>query len=364
MDNEPIRVLQVIRHMNVGGAETFIMNLYRNIDRSKVQFDFLVFGNGVFDEEISKLGGKIYYLKYITDIGQIKFTKQLMDFFNNNTYNIIHSHIDQVSGIILEVAKKCKIQLRIAHSHSTKNSNGIIGSLYKCYLQSKITKNANILLACGKDAAKWLYKGKANKALIINNGIEIEKFIYSQEKRLKIRNELKINDNTFVIGHIGRFSKVKNHKFLIEIFEEYLKYNCNSILLLVGTGELQDEIKKLVNEKKIDDKVNFLGLRDDVDYLYDAMDCLVFPSLYEGMSITMIEAQVSGLNILASNNIDKSIDISNNIHWCDLKNNAEIWSNEIVKIGKNRKFKNIDYSKYSILETVKKMEEIYTKMDY
>ena len=210
----------------MGGAENFIMNLYRNIDQQKIQFDFLVSDKGIFDDEIKKLGGKIYYIKYITEIGQFKYVKELTSFFmNHSEYTIIHSHLDQVSGIVLETANKCHIPNRIAHSHNTKNTNNFMIKIYKKYLQSKINKNATHYFACGEEAAKWLYKKKFKEAVIVPNSIDLQRFNFDEEQRNHIRQELNIDKNALIIGHIGRFTKQKNHKFLIEIFKAFILLN-------------------------------------------------------------------------------------------------------------------------------------------
>lgn len=363
MENQPIKVLQIIRHMNVGGAETFIMNLYRNIDRQKVQFDFLVYGPGVFDEEIKALGGRIYYMDYITKIGQTKYKKRLSKFFKeHNEYQIVHSHIDQVTGIILETANKCGVKERIAHSHNTRNSNNLLAKLYKKYLQSKINKNATLLLACGEEAAKWLYKKRSKEAIIINNGIDIKKFEYSPKKREKIRDELGANEETVIIGHVGRFSKQKNHKFLIEIYREYVKKNPNSLLIMVGIGILKDEIEKLVEKYDLKENTKCLGLRQDVDAIYSASDYIVFPSLYEGLSVALIEAQISGIKILASDTIDKNTDISRNIQWISLQDSPLKWSESILNMDQTRNNKYLETKKYDIKRIAEKMQDLYENL--
>lgn len=365
MTDNPIRVLQVIRHMNVGGAETFLMNVYRNIDRKKVQFDFLVTGKGFFDEEIRQLGGKIYYMNYITEIGQIKYKKQLKTFFKEHPeYTIVHSHIDQVSGIILEAAKEAEVTNRIAHSHSTRNTNGLIGKIYKMYLQSKIKRNATVLLACGEDAAKWLYKSQWKKAIIIKNGINIEKFKFSEEKRKKIRKELGINDEILLIGHVGRFSKVKNQEFLVKIYKEYERNNHDSLLIMIGKGEEKERIEKLVNSEHLESKIKFLGLRQDTDSIYSAMDYMIFPSLYEGISLALIEAQVAGVKILASNTIDPNTNISKTIQWADIKDEPSKWSEKILenKRSDRREINNADFSGYDINNVAKKLQKLYSSL--
>lgn len=363
MKSEPKRILQIIRHMNVGGAETFIMNVYRNIDREKIQFDFLVNGKGFFDDEIKQLGGNIYYIPYLTDVGQTLYKIKMKKFFNEHKeYKVIHSHLDQVSGIILEIAKKCNIPVRVSHSHSTNNSNNFIAKIYKKYLQTKINKNATHLFACSKDAAKWLFKDEFEDAIIINNGINIEKFKFSDEKRKKIRDELNINDNMIIIGHIGRFNKIKNHEFLIDIFNEYLKINDNSFLLLVGNGKLENKVKGKVKKIGIEEKVKFLGIRKDTDYLYSAFDCFIFPSLNEGLGITLIEAQASGLSTLTSENvIPKETKITNYIKYIDLNVTPKVWA-ENIKINRDNREKvneSLIDTEFNIKKVAEKLQKFY-----
>lgn len=358
-----IRILHIIRQMNQGGAENFIMNLYRNIDKNKVQFDFLVYKKGVFDDEIKQLGGNIFYSKYITEIGQYRYCKELLKFFKEHTeYKVVHSHLDQVSGIILEVAKKAGIKERISHSHNTKNRNGILGKIYKKYLQSKINKNATQYFACGEDAAKWLFKEKASQATIIPNGIDLDRFKYNEETRNRIRKELNIEKDTFVCGHIGRFSEQKNHEFLIKIYKEYQKTNTNSKLILVGDGKLREKIEEEVKKEKIEENVMFLGNRKDSENLYQAFDLLLFPSLFEGMSLVTLEAQAEGLPILCSDTIDKNTNITNTIEFMSLQEDARNWAKKIQEMPKTRNLQNnkiLEKTDYNVKNLAKKMEEKY-----
>lgn len=345
MNGEKIRVLHIIRHMNTGGAETLIMNLYRNIDREKIQFDFLVFGDGSFDKEINQLGGKIYYMKYLTEIGQIRFKKNLIEFFKaHREYKIVHSHIDQVSGIILEAANKAEVPVRISHSHSTGNSNNYIAKIYKQMLQNKINRNANVFFACSENAAKWLFKNLSHKAYIINNGIDTEKFAFSEENRNKIRREFNIKDDTKIIGHVGSLIPVKNHKFILEIFKEYIKTKPNTVLMLVGDGELKEKLKQDAKNLNIEKNVFFTGIRSDVQKFYSAFDMFIFPSLYEGISTALIEAQTNGLTIFASSAVDSKTNITNTINFIDLNESAEKWA---------KKIENTDIKRYNNIEKIK-----------
>lgn len=366
MEKKAIRVLHIIRHMNIGGAETLIMNLYRKIDRNILQFDFLVYGKGFFDSEIEKLGGKIYYMDYITDVGQIEYKKQLKSFFENHKeYQIIHSHIDQVTGIILEVANRCNVRNRIAHSHNTKNTNNILGKIYKKYLQNKINKNATVLMACGEEAAKWLFKEKANEAIIVPNGIDLKRYQYRESIREQVRAELNIDKNTIVCGHIGRFSKQKNHEFLLRIFKEYQKINSDTKLILVGDGPLRNKIEKQIKSEKMEKSIMLLGKRADSENLYQAFDLLLFPSLFEGMSLVTLEAQAEGLPILCSDTIDKKTDITKTIKFMSLRKSPKQWAEEIERMDKKRKNENntiLSQTDYNIDVLAKKMQERYIKL--
>lgn len=367
MNGERIRVLHIIRHMNIGGAETLIMNLYRNIDREKIQFDFLVFGEGSFDKEINQLGGKIYYMKYLTEIGQIRFKKNLIEFFRTHReYKIIHSHIDQVSGIILEAANKAKVPVRISHSHSTGNSNNYIAKIYKQMLQNKINKNANVFFACSENAAKWLFKDLGYKAYIINNGIDTEKFAFSEENRNQIRKEFNIPKDIKVMGHVGSLITVKNHKFILKIFKEYIKTNPNTVLMLVGDGILKEKLKRDTEKLNIEKNVFFIGIRSDVQKFYSAFDMFIFPSLYEGISTALIEAQTNGLIIFASNTVDSKTDITKTINFIDLNDSAENWAKKIEKTDIKR-YNNIEKIKengFDIKKIAENLQEKYYELYY
>lgn len=362
MSTKTKRVLQIIRSMNCGGAQTFIMNLYRNINKKKIQFDFLVCEDGYYDTEIIQNGGKIYKIPYITDIGQIKYKKELKKFFyEHNEYDTIHTHLNQVSGIILEVAKECNIPNRIAHSHSSNNLNNIFIKVYKIYLQSKINKNATIKLACSENAAKWLYKKENKNAIIVNNAIDIKKFSFNEKMRKNIREQLNIDNKCVVFGHVGNFIKVKNHDFLIDVFDEYRRYNSNTMLLLAGDGELKEKIKNKVKMLGLENNVVFLGSIKNINEYYSAFDVLLFPSLYEGLSLVLIESQCNGLKIVASNSIDHKSDITGNISFVDLSQSYKFWAQFINKMSfkRNYNINGLKKSGYDLKEVVAKMENIY-----
>lgn len=355
---EEIRVLHILNKLDMGGTENFIMNVYRNVDRTKIQFDFLVHGVGTFDEEVKSLGGKIFCLSgYVNSIGIRKYKKELTEFIKSHDYKIIHSHVDQTSGLILEVVKENSNAICLAHSHSISNYNNFVIKIYKKILQKKLNKYADIRFACSKEAGKWLY-GK-NPFIVINNAIDTKKYIYNDNIRNKIRKELEIKNDEFVIGHIGRFESVKNHKFLIDLFKEYNQINTNSKLLLLGNGSLFNQIKEYAEIQGLKNNVIFLGEKKDAYKYYNAMDIFIFPSYKEGLGIVSIEAQANGLTVVSSTGVSKETAVTNNTCFMDLKDIKE-WINKIQDISiqnKNRDVKIQD--DYNIECTVQKITKIY-----
>lgn len=363
-----IRILHVVFVMGQGGIENFLMNIYRNIDKSKIQFDFLAHGKGVFDEEIKQLGGKIYYINKFQDVGQFKYVKELDDFLfkHKGEYKIIHSHFGQLSGLILERANKFNYPIRIAHSHNNKYVKNIAKKIYKMFLGIKLNKNANIKLACSKQAGEFLY-GKKEKFLVINNCIDADKFLYNEEIRKKVRENLNIDENCFLIGNVARFNKQKNHIFLINLFNEFIKIYPNSKLLLIGNGELKGKILNIIIKKRLKDKIIMLENRKDVNELMQAMDFFVLPSIFEGLGIVLIEAQAAGLKCIASSNvIPKESKVTPLLEFYSLKNSPKKWAEEIY-IQKEYKRKNtikeIRNSGYDIKTSVKDIEKLYLEFE-
>lgn len=294
-----IRILQCVNDMHRAGLETMLMNYYRNIDREKIQFDFLTHRpqRSDYDDEIESLGGKIYYAPRLYPQNYPKYFKWMKQFFSEHPeYKIIHSHIDAMSYLPLKAAKKANIPVRIAHSHNTAIDRDF-KYLLKTYFRFKLPKVANYYCACGKEAGEFLFPGK--EYMYVPNAIEIDRFLFNENVRMKKRRELGIKDE-IVIGHIGRMSYQKNHKYLIDVFAEILKKRNDSILLLIGVGEKLDDIKKYVEKLGLSEQVRFLGNRADVDELYQAMDVFVMPSLFEGLPVVGVEAQFSGLSCIFS----------------------------------------------------------------
>ena len=361
---EPIRVLHILQRMEAGGTQALLMNIYRNIDRSKVQFDFLVEypDKQFYDEEILKLGGKVYYSNVRNDFNIFKFEKKLKKIIKENNYKIVHVHAYTIGYFCLKVAKECGVPVRIAHSHSNEATRDF-KYLPKLFLQRIYTVYATNLMACSEDAGKYLFKNK--KFEVMNNAIDSRKFIYNKEIREKIRKKLNI-ENSFVVGHIGRFKPEKNHKFLIEIFSEVKRKKNNAKLLLIGTGDLENSIKKQVQELNLQNDVIFLGNRTDVNNLYQAMDIFIFPSLYEGLGIVAIEAQASGTPIVCSNKLPPEIEISSICKKLSLSETAEVWADEAIKLAEDNKSKRnlqqeVINAGFDLSDIVNKLQDFYIK---
>ena len=303
---KPIRVLQIVPNMQQGGLENFIMNIYRNIDRQKVQFDFLVHYHRrqFFDDEIEKLGGMIYRFSLRDDNNIIKYIIELNKFYKKHKeYKVIHCHMSSIGFINFLIAKKNGIKIRIAHSHNSSTDKTIKGRIKRIMmLPYKYVSTLNY--ACSNDAGKYLYGNK--KFEVIPNAIDTKNFEYNESFRKEIRDKLKLG-NKLVIGNVGRFNLQKNHFFLIDIFYNIYNINKNAVLLLVGKGELENTIKEKVNKLGLEKCVYFLGIRSDINKIYQGMDIFLMPSLFEGLPLTGIEAQMSKLKCFFSDNITKEV---------------------------------------------------------
>ena len=284
--DEKIIVAHIMGKWNGGGVESVVMNYYKNIDRNRIQFHFLCDEDStdIPYEEIEKLGGKVIVIPPYQKL--FKYQKELYRIFKENNYKIIHSHINALSVFPLRIAKKAGVPIRIAHSHSTSNKKEWKKNILKMILRPFSKLYANNYFACTEYAGKWLFGKKVveRKELnVINNAIDLKKFEFNENTREDLRKELGIKEDVLVIGHVGRFMKQKNHEFLIDVFEKAIKQDDNIYLILVGQGPLEDKIKEMAKEKAIEYKILFLGQRNDVNKLYQAMDIFVLPSLYEGL---------------------------------------------------------------------------------
>lgn len=358
----PYRVLQVVTIMNRGGIETMIMNHYRAIDKNRFQFDFLVHRQerGDYDDEIEQLGGKIYRAFPIRPWRYSQYFKWLKNFFeNNNSYIAIHSHIQENSGLVFKIAQKYEIKTLVSTSHTA--GYGIDYKYpFRLYAKHYLNKYCTHKMACGKLAGEHLY-GKNSKFEIIRNAIDVTKFKYNTEIRDRVRTNLNIT-NKFIIGNVARFHKGKNHTFVVDIFNEVLKLNHDAILILVGEGEELISIKNKVKSLGIADNVLFLGLRNDVNELLQAFDVLLFPSLFEGIPVSIIEAQTAALPCILSDTIDPETAITDNVDFYSLSNPISTWANAIISkqnfIRKDTSKKIIDAG-YDVINNTNHLLKLY-----
>lgn len=359
----PIRVAQIVGKWLGGGVESVVMNYYRNIDRNKVQFDFICDDDStnIPYNEIEALGGKVILIPPYQKV--FSYHKELKRILEEENYKIVHSHINTLSVFSLFAAKCAKVPVRIAHSHSTTNKREKKKNLLKQVLRPFSKVFATHYMCCSEHAGRWLFGDKeydTGNVYILNNAIDLDNFKYDEKMRKKKRKELNIDDETVVIGHVGRFVEQKNHKFLIDIFNEFHKKNNNSILLLVGQGPLMEKIKEKVESLGLRYSVYFLGQREDVNELYQAFDVFLFPSLYEGLGMVLIEAQVSGLPCFASTEVPSIAKITDNVEFINLDENSACWAEKIINLKEIIRDKNGKITdSYDIKKEAKRLEAKY-----
>lgn len=364
------KVLYFVDRMRHGGIQQLAVEIARNLPED-IQMDFLVLNDGQtypLEETIKKFGLTLYkvdaWIYKPTDY--INYYKKLNQFFiEHHDYDAVHINTSSKNFLILKLAKKYKIPLRIAHSHNTgfqtqSKAQILMGNIFKPLLK----KYATHYFACSTLAGEWLF-GKTNvkkgKVKIIHNAVDYEKFKINTEKRNEIRQELNI-ESKLVISNVGRFTTQKNHTFLIDIFYEIYKKNNNAVLMLIGNGEKEDEIKKKVEKLGIQNSVLFMGHRNNVNELMQAMDVFVMPSIYEGLPVVGIEAQAAGLPCFMSKDvITDEVKIADNVKFISLNDNAEKWADEILSSDLTRKDNEIALKKagYFIEDMVKELTEQY-----
>ncbi len=369
------RVLQVFTAMNRGGAESMIMNYYRKIDRSKVQFDFLVHRKkrGAFDDEIEKMGGKIYRFDPINPLLPNKYYKELRAFFSeHNEYTVIHSHLNTFSCFPLKIAKEYNVPCRIAHAHiafekikfqdlfGDEGFKEVVKKMIKLRLKRRIHDSITHSFSCGDKAGKWLF-GADNNFTIMNNAIEAQAFAYNETTRKKYRKEFNVEDE-FVLGHIGNFTMQKNHSYLLKVFASILKKKPDCSLFFAGDGPLRSKIEKEAAELSITNKIHFLGVRNDIRELSQMFDVFVFPSFYEGLPVTLIEAQSAGLKVVASDRITKEVLLTDDVEFVSIDIDPEVWADKVLRHESYNRVNNYDTIKnkgYDIVSNALKFQEFY-----
>lgn len=363
---EAIRVLHVVGKMHRGGIETFLMNVYRRLDRDKIQFDFLCFTReeGYYDKEIYELGGRIFYA--VSRRENIKKNKQ--DIYNilieHPEIKVLHLHLSSCSYIApLFIAKKAGVKVRIAHSHNTRCA-GIFRNITHVFNKQRLRSCATDFFACSNAAGEWMFPSKSwKKGKVLANGIESALYSFDLQKRIRMRKMLGV-DNAFVLGYVGRFAEQKNMLFICEIFKILCARYDDIMLLLVGEGGLHEEMDEFFKKEKLIDRVIYTGIVENVHDYLQAMDIFVLPSLFEGLGIVAIEAQASGLNTLLSDKVPIEAFITSLAYALPIDKGPIPWTDMIEKIKNENTVREdtreqIIKAGYDISESAKFLEKYY-----
>lgn len=361
-----VRILQVVTYMGRGGLETMLMNYYRNINRDKVQFDFLVHRDfrADYDDEIEEMGGVIYRLPVLNPFSK-EYRSSLGNFFDQHLeYEIVHVHQDCMSAVILKAAKKHGIPVRIAHSHNSKQEKNL-KLLIKLFYKRLIPKYSTDLMACSQEAGEWMFGN--HKFQVVRNAIDAQSYIPNEIVRDQVRKQYRVEDE-LLIGHVGRFSYQKNHDFLIDFFDAVQKKQ-SAKLILIGGKSLRSEdenllevIRSKVRSLRLEEKVIFAGICDNVDDLMQGMDAFVFPSHYEGLPVTLVEAQAAGLPCIISESVSSDSVLSDRVTQVPLTNSADEWAEIIVheaQKGKKNTLQQIRAAGFDIKENASRLEKWY-----
>ena len=336
----PLRVLMLFTILNRGGAETMVMNYYRHIDRNKVQFDFAVHRQerGAYEDEIESLGGRIYRFMPLNPLTFHQYKKQISLFFDQHPeYKVIHGQCSESGYFFYREAAKRGVPVIIAHAHSSHVPFDL-KLIMRTYLKHRMRPYLTHGFTCGNEAATWLFGKKlGKKAIHLNNAIDTNRYIFSGAKREKVRNELGLSDSTLVVLHVGSFVMPKNHPFIIDIFQQFHKLHEDSVLLLTGAGPKRQAIEEKVARLGLQGYVRFLGSRDDIPDVMMAADAFLFPSIFEGLPVTLIEAQSTGLNCLISDRIPKEVIVTQRMHVMSLNQTAEQWAEQLLQLAASTK---------------------------
>lgn len=362
-----IRVLQMIGSLGLGGSQSMIMNIYCNIDRSKIQFDFVLShtgpGHEYFVEEAKSLGARIFETPTFNGLNSALIRRTWDKFFTEHPeYKVMHIHLTSFASVYIPVAKKHGVKV-IVHSHSISSGGGLMGA-YKDYLQRPLRDQADVLMACSADAAVWLYGRdvfQRDNYVFLPNAVELDKFAPNDALREQYRRELGL-EGKYVVGHVGRFFEPKNHPFLIKVFAKLLEKRPDAHLLLVGDGENRTKAAEQISSLGIESAVTMTGNRNDVAGLMQAMDIFAFPSLWEGLPVTLVEAQAAGLPCIISDRISKDTDLTPLIKRLPI-DSADEWAQELSREHEHMLVtEEVRRSGFDIKGSVQKISEIYTTL--
>lgn len=335
---EPLRVLQVVTTLNRGGLETMLMNHYRALDRSRVQFDFLVHREapGAYEAEVLALGGRIHRVPALALRNLLRYRQAVDAFFAGHPeYRIVHAHLDAMSTLVLRSARRAAVPVRIAHAHSTslkRDAKRAGRFLSRLFLNGACTRR----FACSEAAGDWLFGlevRRRGELTVFRNAIDTPACAFSSGTRARLRRDLGIPEGARVLGHVGRFDHAKNQDFLLELLLALRRSEPEAVLLLAGDGPLRPAAERRAGELGLGDAVRFLGVRDDVPGLLQAMDHFLLPSRFEGLPVTAIEAQAAGLPCLLSDAITRDCDLTGNVRFRALAEGPSAWAEALVESG-------------------------------
>lgn len=364
----PVRVAHIVGKMVGGGLEATVLNYYRHIDRSKIQYDFFVDSDSVLvpEDEINSLGGRVILIPPYQK--PVQYQRELNRLLKKNQYTMVYAHMNTLSIFPLFAAWRAKVPIRVAHNHSTAGKGELKKNLMKYTLRPFAKVFPTNLCACSKFAGKWLFGKKAirdHQITIWQNAVEVRNFLFSQGIRDKTRKELGVSDK-YVIAHVGRFIHQKNHDFIIDIFSEIHRKKSDAVLLLVGSGELMSHIKNRVQSLGLADAVIFTGNISNIANIYQAMDVFLLPSFYEGLGMVAVEAQIAGLPVLCADTVPEEAKICENMQYYSLNDSAEKWADAALSFSKGfvreNMQKNAVEKGYDIEKAAEKMTAWYTQL--
>ena len=362
------RILHIVGGMDRAGAETMLMNLYRKLDKSKYQFDFVYFNDSKcdYDDEIIKLGGRIFRISNSNPISRtLKLSKLIKQ---KKPFHAVHCHMLFSNAFHVLAAFFAKIEMRISHSHNTSdvNSKTFHGRLYQNTSRRIMKMFSTHFVACGEAAGKFLFSNN-DKVEYLLNAIDVEEFSNNRiVNRRFLKDEFNLDDDTIVITQIGRISPVKNHKFTINFAEYLIQKGHKFVIAIVGSGPLKNELLEMIDEKKLNKSVKLLGIRSDIPNILAGTDLMIMPSFHEGFPVVLVESQATGVPALISDNISSEVDMGLKlVDFARLDDEFSTWETKLLDILKQKEVSPIQRLEilsdkgFNINKSVKKLESIY-----
>ena len=363
------RVLQILSSLKEGGGvQTMLRNYYSYMDLSSLQTDFVVCGEeiGGMEEWFRGIGSEIYHIppRAKDPVGNLAKLKKII---KNGQYDVVHCHQDYHGAAAIAMAKRYGVKKRIIQSHQAFPPENGLQKLRRQRSVPSLLRNATVFAACGRLAGEWLYGRElmeSGRVLVLHNAISIQRYAFSQENRERLRGEMGLSPDDLVLGHIGRFSRPKNHALAVSIFAEFYQNHKNAVLLLAGDGELRPDVEKQVKVLGLESRVHFLGIRQDVPELLSVMDLFLLPSRWEGLGIVAMEAQANGLPVVCSSSVPQEVKLADNLFFADEDSydSTVSWCRLLERalaagIGDYRA--SVERGGYDICREAKKLEELY-----